>query len=115
MSVQPIVGAETGAAAGAILTPQQIINRTLDFPNTVGQAPGTGTTTGHTATAQSAHNMLKALMLELGFVVVATMVAGINDSWANGVLALMLALLVLRGLFEVDLFAAFAQGTALRP
>lgn len=69
----------------------------------------------HNATAASAHDMLKAIMLELGFVVVATMVAGVSDSWATGTVTLMLALLVLRGLFEIDLFAAFAQGTSLHP
>lgn len=65
--------------------------------------------------AGSAHAMLKALGLEVGFVVVATMIAGIDDTWASGMLALMLALLVLRGLFEVDVFTAFAAGLALQP
>ncbi len=69
----------------------------------------------HTATAQSAHDMLKAIGIELAFVVVATMLAGMSGSWGNGILTLMLALLVLRGLFEIDLFAAFAQGTVLHP
>lgn len=84
-------------------------------------APGAfaGVTVSGTAsagpTAATAHTMLKALMLELGFVVVATMLAGVSDSWATGMVALMLALLVLRGLFEVDIFAAFASGLALAP
>ncbi len=68
-----------------------------------------------TASASSAHNMLKAVGIELAFVVVATMLAGMSGPWGNGMLALMLALLVLRGLFEIDLFAAFAQGTTLHP
>ncbi len=67
------------------------------------------------ATASSAHNMLKAIGLELAFVVVATMLAGMSDSWGSSMVALMLALLVLRGLFEVDLFASFASHTSLTP
>ncbi len=79
-----------------------------------GAAPSRGSSSG-TATAASAHNMLKAIGLELAFVVVATMLAGISDTWASGMVALMLALLVLRGLFEVDLFASFASHTQLTP
>ncbi len=71
-------------------------------------------TKGNT-TAQDAHNMIKALGLELGFVVVSTMLADIGDSWGTSMVALMLSLLVLRGLFEIDLFAAFVQHTSLRP
>lgn len=66
-------------------------------------------------TASSAHNMLKAVAFELAFVVVATMLAGISDSWGSGMVTLMLALLILRGLFEVDLFAAFAKGLQFHP
>ncbi len=77
-------------------------------------ASGTGVST-NSVTATSAHNMLKAMALELAFVVIATMIAGINDSWASSLLALMLALLVLRGLFQVDVFAAFASHTQLTP
>ncbi len=89
----------------------------LPPPNSIGTGLGVKPrdTGVRQPTATSAHEMLKAVLIELGFVVVATMVAGVSGSWANGVLALMLALLVLRGLFEVDVFAAFAQGTALHP
>jgi hypothetical protein len=59
--------------------------------------------------------MLVAILIEVAFVVVATMIAGVNDSWATGMVTLMLALLVLRGLFEVDIFTAFANATTLHP
>ncbi len=64
--------------------------------------------------AKSAHDMFKALGIEVGFVVVATMVAGVNDTWGSGMVTLMLAILVLRGLFEVDIFTAFASGLSLQ-
>lgn len=66
-------------------------------------------------TAASAHNMLISVGLGLAFVVVATMVAGINDSLGSGILALMIALLVLRGLFNVSVFGEFASKTSVLP
>jgi len=66
-------------------------------------------------TAQSAHKAIVAIALELAFVVVATMLAGISDSWASGILALMIALLVLRGLFQVNIFGNFVGNNPLTP
>jgi hypothetical protein len=82
----------------------------------VGRAPIPGTSTpSTTGTAASAHHMLISVGLELAFVVVATMLAGISDSWATGVLTLMVALLVLRGLFQVNLFGNFVNNNPLTP
>lgn len=75
-------------------------------------APGDGT---GSVTAKSAHSMLIAVSLELAFVVVATMIAGVSPAAGNGVLALMVALLILRGLFQVNVFGAFVQNNPLSP
>jgi hypothetical protein len=53
--------------------------------------------------------------LELAFVVVATMLAGLSDSWGSGMLALMVAMLILRGLFQVNVFGAFVNNNPLTP
>lgn len=71
-------------------------------------------TTGN-VTAQSAHHAIIAIAIELAFVVVATMLAGISDTWGSGILALMIALLVLRGLFQVNIFGHFVQNNPLNP
>lgn len=92
-----------GNESGGLVTPSPVGPKPPTNPILVAPVP----------TAQSAHTMLKAVGIELAFVVIATMLAGVSDQMASGMLALMLALLVLRGLFEVDVFAAFAQGTAL--
>jgi hypothetical protein len=67
------------------------------------------------ATAANAHHMLIAVALELAFVVVATMLAGISQGWGSSMLALMIALLILRGLFQVNIFGQFVQNNPLAP
>ncbi len=66
-------------------------------------------------TARSAHQMLISVGFEIAFVVVATMLAGVSDTWATGVLTLMIALLVLRGLFQVNVFGNFVNNHPLTP
>lgn len=81
----------------------------------MGLAPPGGFAPSTTATAKSAHAMLIAVGLELAFVVVATMLAGISDAWGSGMLALMLAMLILRGLFQVNVFGSFVNNNPLTP
>jgi hypothetical protein len=114
----PIAGPGVGQIAGP--PPPQGYNPATSgplpgLPSVAAPSSGSAGGVAGGATALSAHNMLKALALELAFVVVATMVAGINDTWASSMVALMLALLVLRGLFQVDLFGAFVSHTSLTP
>lgn len=66
-------------------------------------------------TAKSAHDMLISVSLELVFVVVMTMLAGISDSWGSGILALMILLLLLRGLLQVNIFGNFVTSHPLTP
>ncbi len=104
MSQSVGVTGNAGAAAGMSGIP--------GFP--VGPPPSNTVNTGN-VTAKSAHAMLISVALELAFVVVATMLGGISDSWATGILTLMLALLVLRGLFQVNVFGSFVNANPLVP
>jgi hypothetical protein len=102
---QPVgVTGTAGAAAGMSGIP--------GFPVYSGPTVANGT---GSVTASSAHKMLISVALELAFVVVATMLAGISDTWATGILTLMLALLVLRGLFQVNVFGKFVNTNNLVP
>jgi hypothetical protein len=59
--------------------------------------------------------MLKTFVILLIFVVIATTVAGINDDWGDGMLALMLAFLVLQGLTHGAALASFSERLSLTP
>ena len=100
-----------------------IVTTGTTSPNTSGTSTNTGTKlingsvfgSTETATAASAHEMLKTFVILLIFVVIATTVAGINDDWGDGMLALMLAFLVLQGLTHGAALASFSERLSLTP
>jgi hypothetical protein len=68
-----------------------------------------------TATAESTHEMLRTFIILLIFVIVATTVAGISDTMADGMLALMAVFLVLQAVTHGAALADFSERFAIQP
>jgi len=92
-------------------------NKSASSSNATGTTLINGSVFGstQTATAASAHEMLKSFLVLMIFVIIATTVAGISDQWADGVLGLMLVFIVLQGLTHGAALASFSQRLTLTP
>jgi hypothetical protein len=74
-------------------------------------------TTSSTATtsAATAHQAFKVFLVLLLFVMLATLLAGLDDAWGKAMIALMIAFLVLQGITHGAELANFVNKLDLAP
>lgn len=84
-------------------------------PGTPAATPATKNPTSKDVTLSSAHEMLIAVAVMSGFVIVATIIAGLSKQSGRAMLGLMLLLLLLQGIGHASPFTAWVLKHPLTP
>ena len=84
-------------------------------PRVTTQTPAATPATTASVTLSDSHEMFIAIGVMAGFVVVAVVIAGINQETGRAMLALMFLLLLLQGLSHTNPFVQWAQKHPLTP
>lgn len=95
-----------------------------DLPGTVpssSSSSGSSNTTTTTnrptpsSSAADAHRMIWSIGIGIFVVVMAIILAGINDTWGNAMVLVMVAFLILQAMGHKDILGAFVMGTKYLP
>lgn len=97
-----------------------ITGKTVGFPVTPTVASqtvssNTSSTVKPNTSAVDAHKMLISTAFGIFIIVMAVIIAGINDKWGTAMVWVMVALIVLQGLFNVANLAQFVQNESFLP
>lgn len=80
-----------------------------------GTSGTSGTGTGVSTSAADAHKMIWSIGIGIFVVVMAIILAGINDNWGNAMVAIMLLFLAIQLIAHIDVFTAFIASTEYLP